>query len=314
MEMDVILQEIPKWQFIVFAALFGAAWGSFANVVIVRLPLDQSVLRPGSHCMACREPVRFYDNIPVLSYLLLRGRCRFCKTPFSPRYAVIELASALLSVAVLHTTLLNDPRTFQYGLASYFIWFMFITALLTAAMIDLDTFLLPDVITLPGIVVGILVGVFVFRTGWIWPVASALMSYGVMSLLFVRGYKLVTGRQGMGEGDPKFLAMIASFILLRGAVFTLFAAAFQGLIAGTVLLIYRKRTGNGPEAPLLDGEDMDDDDDTDDGDDTDQEASPSFLRAKVPFGPFLALGAVEYYFFGERLITWYASFIRSLAG
>jgi leader peptidase (prepilin peptidase) / N-methyltransferase len=148
--------------------------------------------------------------------------------------------------------------------------------------------------------VGILANVYIFRTGWIWPLASALMSFGLMSMIFVRGYKMLTGRQGMGEGDPKLLGMIAAFVMLRGAAFTLFAAAFQGLIAGSILVIYRRRTGKGPEAPMLDGEDPE------------QDEEPSFRRAKVPFGPFLALGAIEYYFFGERFIAWYSAFIRSL--
>ena len=301
MEMDLILQEIPRWYFILFAAFFGAAWGSFANVVIVRWPLEQSVLRPGSHCMSCGAPVRFYDNIPILSYLMLHGRCRSCGARFSPRYALVETAYALLSVGVMNSSLLNDPPSFLLGLTVYFIGFAFIWALLTAALIDLDTFLLPDAITLPGIAIGIAVNTFVYKTGWIDPVTSAAGSYAGLSLLFVHGYKRITGRQGMGEGDPKLLAMIGAFLLLRGALFALFVGALQGLIAGSILVIYRKRTGKGPEAPLLDGESPEG-----------KEDAP-FRRAKVPFGPFLALGAVEYYFFGERLILAYGELIQRSA-
>ncbi len=301
MEMDIILQEIPKWQFQLFAALFGAAWGSFANVVIVRWPLEQSVLRPASHCMACGATVRFYDNIPVVSYLLLRGRCRACGARFSPRYAVVELAAALLSVGVMNNSLLHDPTSFLLGLTSYFAGFAFLWALLTAAMIDLETFLLPDVITLPGIGVGIALNIVVYKTGWIDPLTSAAVSYAALSLIFVRGYKLLTGRQGMGEGDPKLLAMIGAFLLLKGAMFALFAGALQGLIAGSVLVLYRKRTRSGPAEPILDGEDPA------------QDSKARFRLAKVPFGPFLALGAIEYYFFGEQLITLYGSFVNFLS-
>ena len=300
MEMDIILQEIPHWQFVLFAALFGAVWGSFANVVIVRWPLEQSVMRPASHCMTCGAPVKFYDNIPVLSYILLGGRCRSCKTSFSPRYMLVELSAALLSVGVMNNSLLADPPSFLLGLTSYFVGFAFIWALLTAAMIDLDTFLLPDVITLPGIVIGIAVNTFVYKTGWIDPVTSAAGCYAGLSLLFVHGYKQLTGRQGMGEGDPKLLAMIGAFLLLKGALFALFAGALQGLIAGSILVLYRRKTGNGPAAPALDGES-----------EAPEEETP-FRRAKVPFGPFLALGAIEYYFFGERIITMYATFVSGL--
>ena len=303
MEMDLLFQAVPRWQFLLFAALFGAAWGSFANVVIVRWPLEQSVLRPGSHCMACGAKVRFYDNIPVLSYFVLRGRCRSCKTQFSPRYALVELAAALLSVGVMNNSLLNDPPSFLLGLTSYFAGFAFIWALLTAAMIDLETFLLPDVITLPGVGIGLAINTFVYKTGWIEPVTAAAICYAGLSLVFVKGYKLLTGRQGMGEGDPKLLAMIAAFLLLNGALFALFAGAFQGLIVGAILVLYRKRTGKGPKAPVLDGEISP----------AEEDGETPFRRAKVPFGPFLALGAIEYYFFGERLISAYASFVQSLA-
>jgi leader peptidase (prepilin peptidase) / N-methyltransferase len=309
MEMDLILQEIPRWQFIALAAIFGALWGSFANVVIVRWPLEQSVLRPGSHCMTCNQKVRFYDNIPILSYFILRGRCRFCKTPFSPKYAVVELAMALLSIGVMNTTLLADPPSFLLGLSTYFVWFAFIWALLTAGMIDLDTFLLPDVITLPGIAVGIAANIFLFSAGWIDPLTSALGSYAGLSLLFVHGYKRLTGRQGMGEGDPKLLAMIGAFLLLKGALFALFAGALQGLVVGTIIVICRRRTRSGPTPPVLEGEpDQEEDDETDD----DETSKTPFRWAKVPFGPFLALGAIEYYFFGDVLLSAYTGFVSSL--
>lgn len=303
MDTNILLQLVPAWQFQAFAAIFGAMWGSFGNVVIVRWPREESIVRPGSHCMACGRPVVFYDNIPVISYIVLRGRCRHCKTKFSPRYAVVELAMALLSVAVMNSTLLADPPSFLFGLTSYFVWFSFIFALLVAGMIDLDTFLLPDVITLPGIAVGIAVNAFVFRTGWVDPVVAAAGSYAALSLLFVKGYRLLTGNQGMGEGDPKLLAMIGAFLLLKGALFVLFAAALQGLFAGTALVLYRRRTGSGPSVPR-------------DDDEIGEEGAPMeddrFRKARVPFGPFLALGAIEYYFFGPQLVALYNDFVAGL--
>ena len=138
---------------------------------------------------------------------------------------------------------------------------------------------------------------------------AAAGSYGALSLLFVHGYKRLTGRQGMGEGDPKLLAMIGAFLLLKGAMFTLFAAAFQGLVAGSVLVLYRRKKSAEPKVTRRDDEEGDDE----------EEAAPGasdhrFRRAKVPFGPFLALGAIEYYFFGQELVRLYTGFISRWVG
>ncbi len=300
---ELLLEVIPTWQWMAFAALFGAMWGSFANVVIVRWPEGLSVVRPASRCFSCETPINFYDNIPIFSYFILRGRCRSCKAKFSPRYMVVELAMALLSVGVLNMTLLNAPPSFVYGLAEYFIWFAFVWALVTAAIIDLETFLLPDVITLSGVTVGILVSVFVFKDDFLDHVIGALGAYGFLSLFFVHGYKFLTGKEGMGAGDPKLLAMIGAFFGVHGAIFTLFAGAIQGLVIGSILVIYRRRTGSGPEVPVLD-----EDDENDEPDDS------RFRKAKVPFGPFLALGALEYYFFGSALMDWYLGGVTDLIG
>lgn len=308
MEMDLILEVMPREYFIALAAIFGAMWGSFANVVIVRWPEGLSVLHPASHCMSCGAPVRLYDNIPVLSYVILRGRCRHCKTSYSPQHAVVELSMALLSVGVLQMTLLADPPSFLNGLASYFIWLAFVWALVTAGMIDLNTYFLPDVITLPGVVVGIGVNAFVLGRGLIDPVVAALGSYAVVNLLFVRGYKALTGKQGMGEGDPKLIAMIGAFLMLEGVMFALFAGAMQGLVVGSIMVAVRRKTGSGPQPPVLEDEE---DAVDDDGNSLEEEDTP-FRRAKVPFGPFLALGAIEYFFFGPALLNLYTGLVTRL--
>jgi leader peptidase (prepilin peptidase) / N-methyltransferase len=306
MPMNLVLELIPDWYFLIFAAVFGAMWGSFANVVIVRWPLGQSVVRPASHCFSCDKPIRFYDNIPVLSYLLLRGKCRHCGAGFSPRYAIIELVMALLSVAVVQVTLLSGPTTIEAGLAEYFVWFAFVWALVTAGIIDLETFLIPDVISLTGIVVGLLVNIFVFRVDWLDPVLGAAGGYAIISLFFVHGYKLLTGQSGMGEGDPKLVAMIGAFLGPKGAMFALFAGAFQGLFAGTILVLHRRRSNNGPRPPL-DEDELDEDGNEIHGD-------SRLRKARVPFGPFLALGAIEYFFVGDVLLSSYLDFMSRLIG
>jgi leader peptidase (prepilin peptidase) / N-methyltransferase len=299
-----ILRAVPSWQLDVLAGVFGALWGSFANVVIARWPLGLSVVRPGSHCFSCKAPVRFYDNIPVLSYLLLRGRCRSCGARFSPRYAVVELLTALLSIAVLRMTLMVEPTSLVHGLASYFIWFGFVWALMTAGIIDLQTYLLPDAITLPGIAVGLFARAFVLDGDWMDSVIGAAGGYAVLSLLFVHGYRLLTGRQGMGEGDPKLVAMIGAFLGVRGAMIAVFAGAAQGLVVGTALTLYRRRTGSGPPPPRAD-EELDEDG-------APLEGEPPLRLAAVPFGPFLALGALEAFFFGPNLLDAYMELAERL--
>jgi leader peptidase (prepilin peptidase)/N-methyltransferase len=302
--MDIILEVMPLPLIYLIAAVFGAMWGSFANVVIVRWPLGQSVVRPGSHCFSCGNPIPFYDNVPIISYILLMGKCRNCGAKFSMRYALVELSMALLSIGVLQMTILSNPPSWTLGLTSYFIWFSFVWALVTAGLIDLDTFLLPDVITLPGVVVGLAANIFVFDQGWIDPIVGAAGGYAVLSLLFVHGYKLVTGKQGMGEGDPKLVAMIGAFLLAKGAMFALFAGAFQGLIAGSILVLWRRRTGVAPPPPVPD-EELDEEG-------FEREPDSRFRKARVPFGPFLAMGAIEYLFIGESLLALYLEGVAAL--
>jgi leader peptidase (prepilin peptidase)/N-methyltransferase len=301
-----LLAAIPGWQWTAAAFVFGALWGSFANVVIHRWPREQSVVRPASRCPSCGAPIRWFDNVPILSWLALLGRCRACRARISPRYPVVELALALLSVGVLRLTLLHDPPTLQQGLAEYFIWFAFAWALVTAGMIDLEHYLLPDAITLPGIAVGLAANAFVLDLGWQEPLIAAAGGFAAIRLLFVDGYRLVTGRSGMGAGDPKLVAMLGAFLGIRGVLFALFAGALQGVVAGTVMVLLRRRGGLEAE-PVFDEE-------RDEGTGQAPPPDPRMLKARVPFGPFLALGALEYLFFGAALLDAYSTGIRGLFG
>ena len=294
---------VAPWQWQLFAGVFGALWGSFANVVIVRWPREMSVVRPGSRCLACGGPIRLYDNVGVVSYLVLRGRCRDCKAGFSARYALVELAMALLAVGVARLTLLAEPASFEQAAAEFFIWFAFVFALVTIAMIDVDHYLIPDAIALPGIAVGIAANAFVLPLGWTQPLLAAVAGYALVRLVFIEGYRLLTGRPGMGEGDAQLLAMIGAFSGVQGGVFALFAGAIQGLIVGPIVVVWRRRS-TAPE-PVFEEE-------LEEGGAA--AAEPVRLRkARVPFGPFLALGALEHLFFGERLVAAYTSAVDTLA-
>jgi len=306
--MDQLHTLIPSWQFIVFAAVFGSFWGSFANVVIARWPLEQSVWRPASHCMSCQQPIRFYDNIPVISYFVLRGRCRHCSARFSPRYMVVEAAMALLSVGVLQLTLLADPPSFQQGVAEYFVWFAFVWALVTAGIIDLETYLIPDAITYPGIVVGIAANAFVLghdgfmiEPGWLEPLIAAAGGYLAIRLLFIDGYRLLAGRPGMGDGDAKLVAVFGAFLGIEGTLFALFAGAVQGLVVGSIMVLVRRRGGADREPAFEE-------------DGPDEASDGRFRKARVPFGPFLALGAIEYFFVGRWLLDAYTGGVLTIFG
>ncbi|MFQ5902196.1 MAG: prepilin peptidase [Candidatus Binatia bacterium] len=250
--------------------IFGAGVGSFLNVCIVRLPKHESIVSPPSHCPACKTPIPFYDNIPLISYLYLKGRCRFCSEIISPRYFVVELLMASLAVALLQ----------HFGLElAFFVNFVFIAALMVITFIDLDVRIVPDVISLPGIGLGFLASIV--NRQWSIdhlstlpsPVSSLLgIVIGGGSLLLVAWiYQLFTGREGMGGGDVKLLAMIGAFLGWPSVPVTLFLGSLAGSIVGLAFMAIK-------------------------GFDS---------KYALPFAPFLCLGALFHLFFGKALIAIY---------
>lgn len=248
--------------------VFGAVVGSFLNVCIVRLPKGESLISPSSHCRACKTPILFYDNVPLLSYVYLRGRCRFCRELISPRYFVVELLMASLSVALFH----------RFGLGLPFVVeFVFVAALLVIAFVDLDVRIVPDIISVPGIGLGFLISVVIFFLGVDGlsvipsPMSSlvGIVSGGGFLMLVAWAYYFFTGIEGMGGGDVKLLAMIGGFLGWPSVPMTLFSASLTGSIAGLVLMV---KTGS-------------------DG------------KFALPFAPFLCFGALIYIFSGKELIA-----------
>jgi len=182
-------------------AALGAVFGSFANVVIYRLPRDRSLVRPRSRCPHCAAPIAPYDNLPIVSYLLLRGRCRHCRAPITLRYPVVELLGAGLTLAAVRTA---ATPALALGHA------VFLLALLVVLFIDFDFQVIPDVITLPGTVLGLLLS--------LWsplPLRDALIGVAVGGgglLLLAEGYRRVAHREGLGMGDVKLMAMVGAFV------------------------------------------------------------------------------------------------------
>lgn len=245
----------------VAAFVLGAVTGSFLNVCIYRMPLEQSIVTPGSRCMDCGAPVRWFDNIPILSWLLLRGRCRCCKASFSIRYPLIELLTAILSLFLF----LKFGLTFQY-----LVMFLFCSALVVVTFIDFDHQIIPDEISLPGIGLGFLASFFLPGPTWISSLMGIVAGWGMLALVFY-GYLWLTGREGMGGGDAKLLAMMGAFLGLPAIPFIIFCSSLVGSIAGLSLM-------------AIQGKDR---------------------HLAIPFGPYLVLGAILYIFWGPALIHWY---------
>jgi leader peptidase (prepilin peptidase) / N-methyltransferase len=242
--------------------VFGLLIGSFLNAVIHRVPRKQSIVSPGSQCPACGYALRWYDNIPVVSYVMLGARCRKCRQPISIRYPIVELITAAVFVAhyfVFGWTLLLAVRL------------LFAASLVALFAIDLEHKLLPDVITLPGIVIGILASVFL-PPGVMESLIGMLIGGGVLWLIG-EAYFRYSGEEGMGGGDVKMLAMIGAFLGWKLVLVTLVLSSVLGSVLGLTIIAIKR--GN--------------------------------MKYALPFGTFLALGALAASLVGEQIVTWYAA-------
>jgi leader peptidase (prepilin peptidase)/N-methyltransferase len=256
----------------IIALIVGLLFGSFFNVCIWRIPRGQSINYPPSHCPHCRKPIRFYDNIPLLSYLILRGRCRDCHQPISIRYPLIEGLTALLFVLAY----------LRFGLEWRILRALVLIGLLVVlAGIDLDHKIIPFRLSVAGVIVGLLTSllpIFKFTVakafwGGIVGAAFVLFAWGLWRFVLARPFRRwgVKQREGMGWGDLPFAAMIGVFIGPKGMGVGLAVAVFAGVITGIIArLAGRFRAGQ-----------------------------------EVPFGPFLALGGLVGLFWGEEIFAWY---------
>ena len=244
-----------------YSLLFGLAFGSFMNVCIYRIPLKKSIIRPPSSCPSCGKKIRFYDNIPLVSYLVLLGRCRHCRHPISWRYPAVEAITGLLSLALF----------IRYGLSyQYILFFLFTATLVTISFIDLDHQIIPDVLSLPGVFAGLAIAFIPGSISWIDSLIGIIGGGGALFIVALI-YERLTGKQGMGGGDVKLLAMIGAWMGWRSLPFVLLISSLTGAIIGSVFLL----------------------------------AAGKGYRVRIPFGPFLSLGALLYFFFGPQLTNWY---------
>jgi len=252
-----------KILFSIFACMFGMIIGSFLNVLIYRMPRGLSIIKPNSFCPNCNKPITWYENIPLFSYIILGGRCKYCKALISFQYFLVELLTPITMVLLF----------LSFGISwSFIISFIFSASLIVITFIDFKHQLIPDVISLPGILFCFLCS---FIVPWIGPLESLLgiLFGGGILYVFALGYQLLTKKEGMGGGDIKLLAMIGAFLGWKGALVTLILGACVGSIIGLILIICK-------------GKD---------------------LKYAIPFGPFLSTGAFCSLLFGEKLIRFYVS-------
>jgi len=281
----------------VLAFVWGTLWGSFANVVIHRVPQGLSILRPRSRCPGCETPIAGWDNIPILSYLILRGRCRHCGEPFALRYLVVELISGVLSFA-LYMKLVYLPLVAGGGpeLGPWLSWFAFSMALLAITYIDLDYWIIPDGIVLPMAALGA-IAAFV-QPEWLGvsgfeALLAAGLGYGTFA--GIRWFYLrVRGIEALGLGDAKLLLMVGAFTGLPGLVWCVGAGAVQGLLVSVPLLLTGRTVANSDLQEVH-------------GDDPElgeEDPEGGVGGQRVPFGPFLALAALEFVLLRDLIEGW----------
>lgn len=267
--------------------IFGLLIGSFLNVCIARLPRGRSIVSPPSHCPRCRESIKFYDNIPVLSFLFLRGKCRACGETISWRYPLVELMNALFYVWII--------REFWFG-GEALLLMLFCSALIVITFIDFDHQIIPDSISLPGVLIGISIAPFYmsvlneplpFNLGHLMPHASPYlvaflnsvigMLCGALPLLTIGWiWEKLRHVEAMGGGDVKLMAMVGAFLGWKAALLTIMIGALVGSFAGLGLILLKRHK----------------------------------MNKVIPFGPFLALGAVITAFYGTDIIIWYLNLVR----
>ena len=238
--------------FTLFSFLFGLIVGSFLNVCIHRIPRKISLVRPSSACPQCNERIRFYDNIPLISYVILRGKCRFCKKSISIRYPIVELLSGSLSMSLF----------VKYGLTPhYFLLYFFSASLIIITFVDLQHKIIPDVISLPGILTG-LVAVSLFKLNglsWKDSMIGMIIGGGLLYLIGF-GYEWLRKKEGMGMGDVKLLAMIGAWMGYMALPYIILISSLTGIIIGGGSLLITRRD----------------------------------LGQRIPFGPFLVLGTLMF--------------------
>jgi leader peptidase (prepilin peptidase)/N-methyltransferase len=249
--------------FTLYIGIIGLLVGSFANVCVHRIPRGESVVKPRSKCPICNNEIAWYDNIPLLSWLMLGRKCRYCQTPISWRYPLLELTMGLMwtGIAWFYPIHAYDPVFLLQAIS-------LVTLLWILTLIDVETFLLPNVLTFPGIALGL---GFAAYFGFFWDsLIGVVAGYGIFWLV-ARLFLLATGKEGMGQGDFKLLAMLGAYMGWQAIPFIILLSSFTGAVIGSLALILAKKG----------------------------------LRAEIPYGPYLAAAGMIWFFWSTPILYWY---------
>ena len=249
---------------IILIFILGLIVGSFSNVCIYRIPRNESIIYPASHCPKCRTKIKIIDNIPLLSYILLKGSCRNCKSKISIQYPIVEFLTGLIYLIIY----------LIYGLSiQSLIYIILSSALIIITFIDLNEQIVPDVISLPGIVIGFILSFFIPYISFIDSALGVVAGGGIILIIGLAGL-VIFKKEAMGGGDVKLAAMIGAFLGWKYVIISLFLGFFLGALAGIILILSKIKST----------EDV------------------------VPFGPFIVLGSLITLLWGEKIITWYIGF------
>lgn len=293
--------------FLVLVGILGGAVGSFLNVVIYRVPHNLSVVRPASRCPTCATQIKARHNIPIFGWLMVGGKCASCKTPISPRYMLVELAMVALALGVfiritggpLTPEMLMERDVAMDIVAPFFLYLVFIGGLVAAAFIDLDWFILPNEITLPGLVLGLATSFAVgSHIGVTWQDALIGAAAGaVVVLVIIYGYAALTGREGMGGGDFKLLAVIGAYLGWQALPLVLLLSSVQALLFAA---LFRRSflVEELPPDPMEDQLEA-----LPESTPTPSEGDKGVMQLALPYGPFLALAAIELFLFRTELMS-----------
>lgn len=249
---------------IILLYILGLIVGSFSNVCIYRIPRNESIIYPASHCPKCSTTILAKDNIPLLSYILLKGRCRNCGSRISIKYPVVEFLTGLIYVIIY----------LIYGFSIQFLIYLILLSVLTIiTFIDLNEKIVPDVITLPGIVIGLILSFFVPYISFINSALGVVIGGGIILIIALAGFAIFK-KEAMGGGDIKLAAMIGAFLGWRYIIISLFLGFFLGALTGIILILSKTKK----------------------------------REDAIPFGPFIVLGSIITLLWGGKIITWYIGF------
>jgi leader peptidase (prepilin peptidase)/N-methyltransferase len=312
----VTVFDLPAWFWMGVGVSLGLLFGSFLNVVIYRVPRGESIAFPASHCPSCGTPIRAFDNVPVLGWLLLRGRARCCNAAISPRYPLVELLGGLLAATLIQVAVLTLPADtpLWQGALLFAAELALGLGLIAAAFIDLSHMYLPDPITIGGAVLGLLSVPLRPGASWQESLLGAAVGFAAVWLPFDLLHRLVRGKTGMGLGDAKLVMLAGAWFGWQGALFALLAGAIQATVTVGIVLLFGGKLDE-PEAVKQERAELEQElaqaspeeraaiEAELAGDPLAAEPEEGLGKARIAFGPFLILATLELLVFGDAILA-----------